>query len=644
MEELSRKLSNHFSPNALYLIFFISTIAVTLVIYWPGLSGAFVLDDSFTLKAMNYNGGITDLKTLNHFVFNLSSSILGRPVSMLSFLINDQYFPGDPASFKYTNLMIHLLCGMFVTLLINQLLLLYRGPSQHNIYFALLAGSLWLVHPINVSTTLYIVQRMTQLSALFCLISIYIYCVGRYKLRTNTKHGLLLLTLSLFPFAVLSIFSKENGVLIFFFIAVAEFTLFKNEQKTKAHNMWLLLFVVLPIILMFSFLLLNLENFMGRYATRDFTLGERLLTESRILILYLYYIIIPQSGNTGLFQDDFEISTNLISPATTLPSVFVILALLFAAFRYRRQQPVLSFGILWFFCGHLLESTILPLELYFEHRNYVPMIGPIFAAIFYLCCFANKFKSYRFIKILNGVPLLLIFISSLLTLQSASIWGDTPTMYKIWYKEHPDSLRAASLYASTLIDSNPLYATKLLKVTYEKHPYAIALPIFILDTACRNHIKTDVTIDDIVKASHHSKFTGALPIVTKRIFDAKIKFNCPLFSIQDLHNLFLSLENNTKHLSRGALVQVLKMQSDLYIIERRLSPAVESLDRAYKVKQMPEIPARQANILASAGLYKDALDYIEKAKIADGKRKPFVPSILPDLEYLEKRYKEMVHM
>ena len=268
----------------------------------------------------------------------------------------------------------------------------------------------------------------------------------------------------------------------------------------------------------------------------------------------------------------------------------------------------------------------------------------LFAFIYYINIFANKLARKELSNLLHAIPFFLIIIASILTHQSAVIWGHTPTMYKTWYKEHPNSLRAASLYAATQIDSNPIHAMDIIRSTYEKHPYAIALPILMLDTACRKNLNTDLTIQKIVSATENSKYTGALPIVSKRLFEAKVKLNCPLISIADLHRLFDAIEHNTKRIANGALVEILNMRSDLYILERQLSPAVETLDRAFAIRKLPEIAARQANILASAGLYNDALTYIEKAKKADVYRKPMVPSIMPDLLYLEKRYMELARL
>jgi hypothetical protein len=41
-----------------------------------------------------------------------------------------------------------------------------------------------------------------------------------------------------------------------------------------------------------------------------------------------------------------------------------------------KKRPVLSFFILWYFGNLLIESSIFPLEIVYEHRLYLPAVGP----------------------------------------------------------------------------------------------------------------------------------------------------------------------------------------------------------------------------------------------------------------------------
>jgi len=57
-----------------------------------------------------------------------------------------------------------------------------------------------------------------------------------------------------------------------------------------------------------------------------------------------------------------------------------LLALFCAALWQRNRRPLFALGILWFFAGHVLTGTIIPLILAFEHRNYFSSAGLLLAA------------------------------------------------------------------------------------------------------------------------------------------------------------------------------------------------------------------------------------------------------------------------
>ena len=115
----------------------------------------------------------------------------------------------------------------------------------------------------------------------------------------------------------------------------------------------------------------HLFSFLGGYQKRVFTLEQRLLTEPRVIWFYLSLLFYPIPSRLSLVHD-FAISQSLLEPVTTLISVLAIVALLLGATVYARRWPLIAFCVIFFFLNHLIESTILPLELVFEHRNYIP--------------------------------------------------------------------------------------------------------------------------------------------------------------------------------------------------------------------------------------------------------------------------------
>ncbi len=182
------------------LVLFSSICLITYLIYLPGLDGSFVFDDY---------GSIVENKQIHveNFSFeNLSQLFIGpdgrthilssRPVAKLSFAMN--YFIGglEPYGFKLVNLLIHLFTAWTIFLILSWI---FRADRllDHNIYhpvkpeyarwIALLTAVIWVIHPLNVSTVLYSVQRMTQLSALFTLLGFAAYLRCRLSQFENTQ-------------------------------------------------------------------------------------------------------------------------------------------------------------------------------------------------------------------------------------------------------------------------------------------------------------------------------------------------------------------------------------------------------------------------------------------------------------------------
>ena len=336
-------------------------LLITTWIYWPGLSGPFVLDDYENLNPLGAGAGVMDLQSMLTFVFGNHSGPSGRPVAMLSFLIDGQNWPPYVASFKYTNILIHLLCGVVLYWFCIHLFRQCSPAAKNYTWLAFAVSALWLLHPLNVSTTLYVVQRMTQLMTLFALASLLCYVAGRSLMLSRPRQSLLLLGLCLMPFGLLSVLSKENGALLLLLIVIMESTFFVAAAKSRWFKTWYWLGVLLPLAIVVAYLLYKIPDASAGYDTRSFTMGERLLTQLRIVSAYISEIMLPNALGAGLFHDDMRVSTSLFRPISTLASALFIGSVLWSGFVLRRKLPVYSFGVLWFFAMQLLESTYMPL-------------------------------------------------------------------------------------------------------------------------------------------------------------------------------------------------------------------------------------------------------------------------------------------
>lgn len=433
---------------------------IAVLIYSPGLQGPFLFDDAPHIS-QNTQVHIPDLslESLNRaWHSSYAKGVSSRPLSQLTFGVNHALGGLDPEYFKTTNLTIHLLNGLLIFALARRLTRVLardrRLPSAADTAWpALLITALWLLNPLNLTPVLYVVQRMTSLSALLVLAGLWCYVSGRLRMADGDHRGFWLAFVG-FPIAGIGILAKESAALYPLFVLVLEWTLLRG---LKAPRRTLLIGIVaaLPLALGLAYFVTH-PGLIG-YGGRAFTLEERVLTEARVLWLYLRMLFVPDLAQLGLFHDDIPTSVSLTSPWTTLPALAAWLALLPAAILGAKRWPLASFAMLFYLAGHALESTVIPLELIFEHRNYLPSFGPLFAAGVGLALITQRARYPRW---LQAGALLYVVLLATVTHLRAWDWSSHNRLVLTEAEHHPDSARANFSLAKLLISSIPSTSDK----------------------------------------------------------------------------------------------------------------------------------------------------------------------------------------
>lgn len=423
-------------------------LAATIWVYLPGLAGSFIFDDFHNLDALGYYGGATGWEGAKAFIFSGGSGPTGRPLALATFLLNDQHWPSQAFSFKYTNLMIHLLVGLGVCWATLNLLRVLGYSETEAAWIAVLSAGIWLLHPYFVSTTLYVIQRMAQLAALFSIYGIAAYLRGRRLIERKPLSGYAWMTGGLTVGGILAILSKENGVLLPILILAIEACIPQPSSPTKYFRLWKAFFLWLPALVIIGYLAKQINFSPVLWPSRPFNQVERLYSEAVIVLEYLRDLFIPQIEGRGLYQDGFEISKGLLKPPITLVSIIVLLSLFVFAFFGRRKYPLLALPILFFFAGHLIESTVIGLELYFEHRNYLPaafLFLPVAAGVVWL---SGRFS----VQLAVMVAALLLGFLSFMTWQRSVLWGSGYHLTAYWALKNPESARAQNGLAAIMIE------------------------------------------------------------------------------------------------------------------------------------------------------------------------------------------------
>ena len=282
---------------------------------------------------------------------------------------------------------------------------------------------------------------MTTLSAFWTLVGLNGYLHFRRRLDDAPKSALAGMSVSLVLATALAVLSKENGALLPGLVLITEACLLPRPTRLDARR-WLLwrgVFLLAPVLLIVVFLLRVTPYDAAVVAMRDFTVYERLITEAQILWKYVLGALLPRGSSFSPFHDDYPVSRSILDPAALLSTLAWILAIA-AAVRLRQRMPLFSFAVGWFLMAHLLESTTIPLYLYFEHRNYAAMLGPAFAvAVSSLTVSGGRLKTT--LRVLLGG---FIVVNGLVLLSITSTWGKPQIAAQLWHIESPDSAHALS--------------------------------------------------------------------------------------------------------------------------------------------------------------------------------------------------------
>lgn len=350
--------------------------------FLPGLPGEFVFDDvpniqnneSIRLESLN-------LQDLARVVTTPQVSGNMRGLPTLTFALDYWRSGGaDPAAFKTTNIIIHAITTFALAWLFRSILLQAGLTPVRTQWLAPVLALAWAVHPLHASAVLYTVQRLQTLGTLFLVLALLAYIRAR-QAQIEGRHArrLLLLTMLLWALAMAC---KEDSVQFPAFTLALELTVLRfSAAHPELARLWRRLYLagVVTGAVIYLFIVIPAFWNWGHYDGRNFSTPERLLTQARVLVMYLWQIVAPLPSHMPFYYDWLQPSRGLLQPWTTLASLLLLMGLLALGWQQRRSRPLLALGIFLFFGAHFVTSNVVGLELAFEHRNHFALIGVVLA-------------------------------------------------------------------------------------------------------------------------------------------------------------------------------------------------------------------------------------------------------------------------
>ncbi|MEW6218306.1 MAG: tetratricopeptide repeat protein [Thermodesulfobacteriota bacterium] len=398
-------------------------VAITAGVYANSFHGPFTFDDA---------DNIVENRALR--IDSLSWTALARAASSgpsshrwlpnLTFALNYALGGDEVWGFHLGNLLVHLGAALLVFTLAWQILARAQGSRSYPrpLAVALVAALLWSCHPLGTNAVTYIVQRMTSMATLFSLASLALWIQGRDRGRAGwpwlTAAGLAWIA---------ALASKENAAMLPVMIWGFELALPRTGYRPLDWRFFLALPLGLALLAGLGLLYTGgdpVSGILAGYELRSFTLVERLLTEARVVWHYLGLLVLPLPSRLTLAYD-FPVSHDLLDPPSTLAALLGLLVLVAAMVASWRRWPLVAFALFWLLGNLVIESTVLPLELVFEHRLYLPMVLVAIAA----SAEASRLLHHR-PRLLAGLAILVVVSLGMGTWQRNRVWASEETLWQ----------------------------------------------------------------------------------------------------------------------------------------------------------------------------------------------------------------------
>jgi tetratricopeptide (TPR) repeat protein len=439
------------SPYRQHMIVFATLAIVLLTIYSNSFYGVWHFDD---FDNVGINPGV-HVKSLTWEELKKTFFIrgqIGRSFAYFTFGLN-YYFGGlEVFGYHVVNFIIHLFSALFLFLFLNETL---RLPSLREHYgekafvISFIAALLWAVNPVQVTSVTYLVQRMSSMAGLFFIMAMFFYVRGRTSSSRATAG--IFFTLCIIAF-LLSFGSKENAVMLPVVLWFYDLFFIQGLTSRNIRKNIIILAPIVFAVIAIGLLYRDFSSLIQGYDTRPFSMAERLMTQPRVIFFYISLLFYPIPSRLTLLYD-VDISRSLFQPWTTFPALVALFLIVGLALLSARRWPLFSFCVLFFFINHVVEGSFIPLEMVYEHRNYIPSMM-LFLPLAVLVVAAIQRFSYNRVyqAVIVAVLSFVIVDQGHTTYMRNDILADEKTLWLDNLEKAPNSSRVHALLGKTLLN------------------------------------------------------------------------------------------------------------------------------------------------------------------------------------------------
>lgn len=372
------------------------------------------------------------------------------PIQLVSYMVDYSVWGLNPLGFHLTDILLHAGNGIML-----YAIMLHLGANRQA---ALIAGIIFICHPVQVEAVAWISQRKTLLSTFFMLVSWH--CYNGWRASSSLTRSKLLYVSSLGAF-VLSLLAKATTIVLPLILLAATVRNANNEKGLRAK-----LYPILPFTFFAAAMVIvtlisqSPENGGGRAPLHGGSVWTTILTMLPVYCAYLRMLVFP----FGL-SAEYEVPIRLSSDLTVIGSVIILTLLCYGGLLLYRKNKELFFWALLFVIGFLPVSQIVPIVTPMNDRYfYLPLLG---AGGFFGIFLDDLLERYRGVGRAAIKVLIVVVMVALagFSWQRTAVWRNGITLWQDVVAKAPLNYEAWDSLGSSYIEKGE---EKLAQQAYKR--------------------------------------------------------------------------------------------------------------------------------------------------------------------------------